>query len=147
LGLGADGGWFLKVNVAIKLRIMPVIAETYSMVSICSLNCSWLSLSEMNHAGSVKPTAAPNAYPAITTVNAITLSFGANHVLANFAGLLHKKGCPTAQTTYPAAQIQKLSLIKHLMAIPRVVDIVPISTASLHPCSSIMKLLGKVKQM
>jgi hypothetical protein len=104
-----------------------------------------LSSSEINHAGSVNPTAAPRACPAITIVKAVTLSCGANHVLANFAGELHKKGCPTAQTTYPAAQIQKLSFIRHLIAIPRVVDIVPISTASLHPCSSIIKLLGKVK--
>ena len=101
----------------------------------------------MNHAGRVKPTAAPRACPAITTVNAVTLSCGANQVLANFAGELHKNGYPTAHTTYPAAQIQKLSLIKHLIPIPRVVEMVPISTASLQPCSSIIKLLGNVKHI
>lgn len=101
----------------------------------------------MKNAGSVNPTAAPRAYPAITIVRAVTLSLGANQVLASFAGELHKNGYPTAHTTYPAAQIQKLSLMRHLIAIPKVVEMVPISTANLHPCSSIMKLLGKVKHI
>jgi hypothetical protein len=112
-----------------------------------SSNYSLVSPSLINHAGRVNPTAAPSACPAITMVSAVTLSCGANHVFANLAGELLRNGYPTAHTTYPAAHIQKLSLMRHLIAIPSVVEMVPINTASLQPCVSIINMLGKVKQI
>ena len=59
----------------------------------------------MKKVGRVNPTAAPNACDATAIVSAVTLSFAPNQVLANFAGALHKNGCPIAHSTCPNIQI------------------------------------------
>lgn len=52
-----------------------------------------------------KPMAAPSACAATARVMAVTLSSDANHVAANLAGALQRKGYPMAQKTCPRMQM------------------------------------------
>ena len=66
---------------------------------MCSLKSSCVSSSQIHIVGIKNPIAAPTAQAATANVIAVTLSFDANHVAANFAGTLLRNGWPIAQKT------------------------------------------------
>lgn len=81
----------MKKITVIEIKI-PAPAWTYNPVRICCLKSSSVSSSCIHIVGTKNPTAAPRAWAATQTVIAITLSFDANQVAANFAGTLDRNG-------------------------------------------------------
>ena len=86
----------MKKTRATSKRVPVMIAWHASTFTILSLNNSLVSSYFIKNTGSLNPIAVPRLSATTVSVSAITLSSAPNQVLANFAGMLTRKGYPIA---------------------------------------------------